>query len=332
LIVETDEQGHYETILFRGGEYVVFIALKGSKGPPFMEYPLIKEKSSMRLDFHVPPNLYRVHVVDSETGDGIVGADVYADCTFAEGKRGESSVSITDESGIAELPPFRPGGVAVRAEANGYLPSDWTREFVNDFAVARLLTLELRPIGATKPLLLFLHNGAPAVNADLRAQAALDNISPFWEGRTDPTGFIGIPDYADGSFILVRHPAAGTTIKRWQTSEASGGNLQWTLPPHSPPLSIQVNRAWGDPVSASLALWLDGQRVTGSTLAWLAGSPVGGTNSQGKWQAHNLPPTPISILAWTHSGTGSALSGSFDYHAVTVPFPWPCIVEIQTAD
>ncbi|MCP4545593.1 MAG: hypothetical protein GY835_03875 [bacterium] len=332
LIVETDEQGHYEVILFRPGEYVVLVRLEGGKSPAFFDYPQIAEKFSVVVDFQVPPNRYWVNVIDSETRDGIAGAEVYADSTFAEGQRGESSLSITDDKGIAELPPFRRGEVAVSAKAKGYLPSEWTRELVNESALERELTLELRPIGATAPLRLLLSDGAPAVNAEVRAQAALDNTLPFWEGRCDQTGVVNIPDYADGAYILVRHPDAGSTIRRWRRSEASGEYLEWSLASPAPPLSVNVSRAWGDPVGASLALWLFDLRVTGRTLAWLAGSPVGGTNSQGKWQAHNLPPTPISVLAWTHSVTGGALAGAYDSFAVPVPFPWPEIVQIETAD
>ncbi|MCP4658689.1 MAG: carboxypeptidase regulatory-like domain-containing protein [bacterium] len=332
LHVETDAQGRYEVMLFRAGDYPVFIRLEGAELPAVLDHVQVPEKFEVLHDFHIPANRYRVKVADSKAGDGIAGAEVYADNSSTEGQPADSFKYFTNENGIAHLRPLRQGEVTVGARAKGYLPSDPLTEPVGDSPLEREIIIRLDPIGRTKRLRLLLSTGTAAVNADVRAQAALDNTLPFWEGRTDTSGFIEMPDYADGAFILIRHPEAGTKIRRWRTSEASGGDLEWSLAPPAPPLSIQVSRSWGDPVGASLALWLASRRVTGRTLAWLAGSPVGGTNRQGKWQAHNLPPVPISILAWTHSGTDRAQAGAYDSFAVTVPFPWLDLVEIHTAD
>ncbi len=332
LHVETDEQGRYEVLLFRDGDFPVFIRLKGTELPALLDHVKVPEKFEVVHDFHVPANRYQVQVVDSETGDGIAGAEVYADNSPAGGQRADSFSYLTNENGIVHLRPLRQGDVTLGARAKTYLPSDPLIEPVGDSPLEREITISLDPIGRTKRLRLLLSTGKPAINAAVRAQSALDNNLPFWEGRTDTRGFVELPDYADGAFILIRHPEAGTRIRRWRASEASGGDLEWLLAPPAPPLSIQVSRSWGDPVGASLSLWLEGQRITGRTLAWLAGSPVGGTNRRGKWQAHNLPPTSIKILAWTHSGSDRALVGAYDSFAVTVPFPWLELVEIHTAD
>ncbi len=326
-----DEDGAYETVLFHPGYYVVFVALEGARGPRYVDFLDEPIMADTKLDFHIPANVYRVRVVDATSGTGVAGAEVGAD--NAGERKKASQGAVTDADGVAELQPLRPGTLEVWVTAEGYLPSERLTEQVPDGQVERELTIMLRPVESTARLRVVLGDGSPAAGAEVRAQPALDNALPLWENRCDAQGLVDVPAQADGAFLLIRHPAAGILIRPWRGSEVSGNDLVWRLPAAATPLRVRVTNSWGEPAAwAQLAVWIDGVRVTGRTLAWMAGSTVGGSDSRGLWQAHNLPATPIGILAWMRSEAAGALGGSYDSMASPVAYPWTETVEIEALE
>lgn len=80
---------------------------------------------------------------------------------------------------------------------------------------------------------------------------------------------------------------------------------------------------------------VEGARVYGTSLAWLTGSPVGGTDGRGVWQGKNLPARDLTLFAWSGGGGSGAdtaanvLSGALDGLATVVRFPWGGRVEVE---
>ena len=331
LRVQTDERGAYGAVLWGPGGYLIQVDLAATPGPPFVEVEPIEE--SRTLDFHIPGSSYSVRVLDEETGRGIAGAAVSAGNHYVDPRLGERDAgqkATTGEEGVAELQPLRPGELMVAARADGYLPSETLTETVPEAEVERELTLRLRPVGPTKALRLLLPGGAPAAGAELRAQRGLGDDSALWQGRGDAEGEVQVPDLAEGAFLLVRHPQAGSVVREWR-----GGveMVQWTLPPAAPPLAVAAVRPSGEAAAyVPLALWLDGVRLTGRSLAFLAWSLHAGAGQDGSWLGRNLPPTPLRLLAWTAAEQEAALDGLFDARALAVAAPWPAVVRLETVD
>ncbi len=331
LVVETDDSGRYEAMLFRSGFYTILVRPQGVRGPPFREYTAEPIMESTTLDFHIPASTYRVRVFDAVSSDGIAGAEVVSDNEFANG-RGSSFPIVTGQDGLADLQPLRPGRVVLTAKAKGYLPSEpLVREVGND-SEEHVLTVELTPVGRFSELRLTLPDGAPASGAQARAQVALDNSPPLWEGRSDGEGGVDIPDLADGAWLLLRHPQAGFLVRRWR---ARGAEADWALPTASPPLAIRVLRPWGEAPArwAQLTFWVDDVPVTGTSLAWLTSSRVSGTDARGIWRGYNLPRSSIKVLAWMpHDVTARNSPEMLASLAVPLSPPWAEVVEIQSAE
>ncbi len=331
LRVQTDERGAYEAVLWGPGGYLIQVDLATTSGPPFVEMETIEESGT--LDLHVPGSSYSVRVLDAETGRGIAGAAVSAGNRYVDPRLGERDAgqkATTDEEGVAELQPLRPGELMVAARADGYLPSETLTETVPERELERELTFRLRPVGPTKALRLRLPGGAPAAGAELRAQRGLGDDSALWQGLTDATGEVQVPDLAEGAFLLVRHAQAGSLVRGWR-----GGveTAVWTLPPAAPPLAVAAVRPSGEPAAyVPLALWLDGVRLTGRSLAFVAWSHHAGAGQDGSWLGRNLPPEPLRLLAWTAAEQEAALAGLFDARALAVPAPWPAAVRLETID
>ncbi|MEM7481448.1 MAG: carboxypeptidase-like regulatory domain-containing protein [Acidobacteriota bacterium] len=335
LVVDSDTQGEYEAFLFPDSFYrAVMIQLKDHSGPPFVDLVMQPLDQIDTLDFHLPGATYKVRVIDETTGVGIPDATVYASNRFLDGgkegpERRVSQSTTTDEEGIAELQPLRPGTVELTARAEQYLPSSPVREAIPDAEDEQELELTLQPEGKTARLRLLLPSGLPASGARLLALSDLNQKQPLWEGQADHQGELEVPHSVDTALLLVRHPTAGFLLKSW-----TGGSdeIEWSLPSRASPLKIQVLDPAGDPVAlAMVKLKIAEHWLAGSTLAWLTESR-GGANQRGIWQATSIPAGPIEILAWRREATLSALAGVLDPQAVALEYPWPSTVEVIAAE
>jgi hypothetical protein len=254
------------------------------------------------LDFHLPATTGTVRVLDSETELPIDGARVIFTSRW-EAEKGSKANSVdarTNAEGIAKLPPVHPGEVAIHVTAKGYVPSDAARLTVaEDDSELPEITVRLRRQGEAERLRLALAGGAEAGGAELVAIASLAAFEPAWSGSADGAGRVEVPRRLDGSYLLVRHPAAGFDLRRWQATEGAEEAV-WNLPPlPASPLVVRVVGAGGRPVPwAHLTLWVRGARLEGPALGWLTGGPAG-TNADGLWRAANVPAGRLELLAWS---------------------------------
>ncbi|MCP4546607.1 MAG: hypothetical protein GY835_09105 [bacterium] len=148
--------------------------------------------------------------------------------------------------------------------------------------------------------------------------------------RANGEGCVEPPRSAAGGYLLVKHPAAAFLIREW-LPRVGESELSWDLPAASDrPLLIHVKDAWGEDAvpNAELALWVDGWRLSGRTLAWLTGAP-GRADRNGFWTVTNLPRDTVAVLAWELRMRDEAYAGRLDSQAVDVEYPWPESVEIH---
>jgi hypothetical protein len=103
-----------------------------------------------------------------------------------------------------------------------------------------------------------LPNGAAAADAEVWAFDPAMN--PVWSGKATSEGVIEMPDVAMGATLLLRHPQAASSARRWD------GESVWKLEPPAEPLSLTV-----DP-SAPISVWLDGVQLSGPALSFAAWS------------------------------------------------------------
>lgn len=326
LRVETDEEGRYETVLFRPGIYLIRVEIAGREGPGFVEMTNREPiTDSQRLDFLVPGNRFEVEVTDRSSGEPIAGAHVSCLNRADEGPT-VALESATGEDGMALLPPLRPGALKVDVQADGYLPSELEADRVEEHDKNRRLTIALEPEGERRALLLTLPDGRPAGYAEVREQMVPGGNSP-WRSAADVSGRVEVPDAVQGSTLLIRHPDAAFLVATWRPG--SGEITHWQLPRSQPPLAVFVAEPWGDPASfASLAVKVDGRWWTGPELAWLTRSRTA-TSSSGQWLGAQLPEVPLELVAW---GRESASAGLAPLEAAAVSVPWPNAggpVEIQ---
>jgi hypothetical protein len=338
LRVATDESGAYRAELFRAGYYAVNVFVDGADGAPshveLLDRPIREDAT---LDFRLPDNRFVVRVVDAETREGIPGAKVIVGNTFSleEGPYRDSAVEkrsvlggVTNRAGVSRLRPLHRGELTVRASAEGYLPSDLLEYRVEPDERAHEFVVALQRISDTLEVHFLLHDGLlPAAHAEVRLQTALGNTVPLWSGTADAEGLLELPGDLPETFALVRHPAAGSSIRRLLPGSAPD---TWTLATAAPPLSVEVTHPWGDPARwAQLAVWIGDACVTGPTLAWFAGTTPA-ADEAGFWQARNLPASSLRILAWS---SGRDLEArALEPLAVNVSYPWRAVLEIEAVE
>lgn len=329
LTVTTDDEGSYSTIFFRPWRYHVDVRVDGPERAGFNDVCVIL--ADMTLDFHLPANRYEVRVVDELTGAGVSEATLSYSSRWGESNISGGHSAITDENGLAKLPPLRPGRLDVRVLAEDYFRSD--QEWPIDEAGDQVFTVALKPVGETDELRVLLPNGLPARDAlvGLLPGADVRPTGPPWSDRADAEGKVRVPETLVGRSVVALHPQAAFLIRRWQPSAFS--ETVWTLPQPAPPLVVHTVRPSGGPTRAVIGLVVDGHRLTGSLLTQLTRSRSNGTNREGVWTASHLPPVPVTVCAWSDVHSELAFrDGLLDSLAVTVPYPWPQAVEVPVAD
>jgi hypothetical protein len=314
---EADEDGDYELVLFRPARYDIYVALEGREGPPFISLKEPIEGDTL-LDLYIPDNALRVRVVDEATGEGVGGATV-----MLVGHSRSFRLDETDAEGVALLPPQPPGPLRLVAAAEGYEEGPGVETIVGPEDRSREIRLPVRKTGAVPAVRLLLPGGAPAAGAEAWAVAAPGpDAAALWRGTADARGVLKLPRSVDGALLLVRHPGAGGGARRIDLPEREGAEpVPWTLAPRAPTLAIQVERAEGEPAPwARLAVWVDGQPLTGTPLRWLLGADM--ADSRGSWLATNLPAAPVDLVAWEAGSPDPPMGPSTRAMAMTVPFPW----------
>ncbi|MEM9555911.1 MAG: carboxypeptidase-like regulatory domain-containing protein [Acidobacteriota bacterium] len=339
IMAETDDEGRYEVILFRPGDYSVRITQPHRPGLPFRDYVQIPDQLYVELDFQLPHNRVHIRAIDERSGDGVPGARVTANNFFPSESESESVETLvadtpydavmqkgeTDDEGWLAFPPLRQGRVELVVRADGYKMV--SREFdVSANERPREIVVPLLSAGSHTILRLNGPDGQPVAGAEL---VGLDthSIRPEWRGTTDREGDCEIPEHLVGSLVLVRAPTAAFLVRPWTPHDASRDATTWQLRPAAPRLEVDIHRPWGDPASeANIAIWQDGKLLSGSVLQWLTGHSS--SDRYGKWRASNLPPGPLSMVARV-GGDPSALPPAV---ATNISFPWqtdPVVVTLE---
>lgn len=320
----SDDAGRYELTLWHGSDaWSAEVTVPGRAGPPFIE-GFLQINGSQTLDFHVPRTLSTVRVLDAGSGRAIAGASVSAANIFTH-RSGEEMTLIqhatTDTDGIASLAPLRRGKLEIRAYAGGYRDSEKidagrieAGENDRDFEV------RLRPIGAIVRIRLRTDDGRPAAGADLWAVAATHGVQrPLWRGQSDADGVAEVPRDLDGATLLIRSPFTASAVRPFH---AGSSEREIVLQPAAPPIHVDAAPR------TRIALWIDGVRVTGPAVTFLAWSSEA-SDAEGNWSAKNLPRQPLRILAWRRVPEPEIAAGLRDVSSTTIPYPWPSMVRLQ---
>ncbi len=340
-VTETGEDGAYEVVVVDPVR-TVSIELSGVDRAPYVDFFMPALDQSRDLDFHLPDGTFQARVLDAATGRGVPRATVDLRNGFFEesedggaGKR-EKAVfqsAVADDTGTALLPPMREGTLEIRASAKGYSRMrEPLKAQVLDDRADQTFEIRLDPIGDSVAVHLLLPGGVPAAGADVVLLDSLASGRELFAAKADADGAVEPPRKQVG-WLLVKHPAAGSSVRPWQPSDDEG-ELEWTLPPAADrPLTLRVTDGSGLQAAprAEVAVWVEGRRLSGSTLAWLVGaSPLADPN--GYWIGRNLPPGPVSVLAWSGRAREDAWAGRLDAKATAVPYPWPHAAEIRAEE
>ncbi len=325
LHVPTEENGFYETLLFRSGNYVALVRPVDGPEAPYVDFRAESVETNLEWNFHLPDNRWTVRVQDVVTGAGIPDARVAVGSRAVERGQRSTQSTRTDAAGLARLPPLDWGQVELWAEAEGYLRSGVTEIELSSTQKEGTITLTLEPQGEKRGLRCRLPDGTAASHTKALLVADLRQPIPLWESESDGEGRLAVPARFAQGWLLLRHPQSAFLVRRWSSAEAS--RRDWILPAPAPALSVQVVRG-GDPaVSAHLQLWLDEQPLAGPLLYWLTASrPVDG---EGRWVAHHLPQKPLRLLA---AASGEEMAPLSELQARAIDFPWPSLVVLEISD
>jgi hypothetical protein len=239
--------------------------------------------------------------------------------------------AVTDGEGQARLPPLRQGHLELRAAAEGYRDlMEPVHAEILDEETSQTFQVFLEPLGERITLHLKRPDGQPAAGAEVLLMENLETGRGLFSTRTDTDGSALIPRQPAGALLLGKHPDAAFLIREWRPSD-NDTELTWDLRPASERnLALKLTDKWGAEAAAraELALWIEGKRLVGRTLAWLTNSrPL--ADSNGFWIGTNLPRTGVSVVAWSPTLRPDAQRGELDALATEVAFPWPETVEIQ---
>lgn len=325
---KSDASGRYEVVLWEGGKYVAEVKLEDEPGVPSHLDLVNVDHSTTTLDFHIPRAIHRVRVLDDQTGVPIAGALITVFNSWNDPEQGPRRVGrnvATGPQGEALLPGLRAGTAEVHASAEGYQGADPVNLVAGPGQPARTIEIRLRPREASRTASVLLPDGSAAVGARL---SALSAGVPVWSGMADKDGTVAIPSTLHAEMLLASHPGAGLFAGRW-----TGGAQPLTvrLPPAAAPVVVKVVRSDGSAARfAPVTIWLDGLPISDPALAVFTGA-VAATDAEGVWVGRNLPAAGFRIAAVrSRSRTGNP--AAIEPLATQVPFPWPGVVTIRTAD
>ena len=319
LETRTDDEGAYEMTFL---EPLALLVIEGAGGEFDVRRFSPALADSRELDIHLPDNDLRVKVVDAATGEGVAGASV----SLFHQETEATHLEVTDDAGVARLSSLGSGALEIQALAKGYLPPREPVWVEVDGKKDQDFEVRLDPLGETVALHLTLPNGAPAAGAEVWLAMTLEG-PPLATASANGEGVVELPRQA--GVLLAKHRAAAFLVRPWRPHEGEQ-EVEWAFPDASGrPLTVQVRDSAGKGLRSELALWIGGNRLAGSMLAWLTDTDSR-TDSNGVWSGRNLPQAPVGILAWEPASTDRSedLSGE----ATGVPFPWPEPVEVRAVE
>lgn len=338
-----DEDGRYRAVALQPLR-LVSVAFDGIRQEPWQRMYLPPLDSSQELDFDVPDAEVSVRVVDAASGQPIAGADVAVRNEVSPraaadaSDRGQDNPRMqmigrshrTDDDGVVELPPPRPGRVVITAFAQSYRPLEEPLALdILDPPQDQQLEIRLEPIGKTVEMRLKLPDGSPAAGAEVVRVDAIPWSTTSFTGRADAGGVVTVPAEPAEGLLLLRHPGAAFGIVEWRAGGAED-TVEWMFSPAAPPLVV---RAW-DPSGeepaphAEIALWVGGRNLSGAALHWLTETlPM--TDADGFWSPRHLPPEPVHVLGWDPVLEREARAGDLDSMGTEIEFPWSGRVDVR---
>lgn len=286
MVIHTDEEGAYETTLFRGGHFMATIRLEGLD-QPYLE-GLDAIHASGRLDFRLPRNHFVVEVVDESTGEPVAAADVTL-VNIGEDRKQSGQKGETDEEGRLRLPPLRKGSVSIYVTKDAY-----RQESLEDVPVLgdsdeeTVLRVELRPEGRGWPLQIFSPIATPLQGAEVAvANRATANI--LWSDFSDSVGRVEVPSDLGGDVLLLKHRDTGFDVRPVPWHPDPDDPTVWSAPAKASPLIVRAVGNDGDPSPWSgMVLWIDDIALQGVLLGWLTHGTAG-CDDAGFWRVSNLP-------------------------------------------
>ena len=317
----TDEDGMYRVVLWHTGRY----GLKAS----LVDHPEvgafdenIRIDEDRTYDIVIPRNQIRIRTVSSSDGTALADVEVYAVSASGEADQRERFFVkvLSEPSGLAKLPPIRPGQLEIHARKTGYrdatLSTTITKETAEQDITIRLVS------DAEPTLTLMLPSGAVADHCDIIV--ASESTGQILSSTvSDEAGRAAISHFGD-ELVIVRHPLAATDVMRARDVRALS---EWRLRSPGPSLHVHIVDAGNEPVaSATLTLFLRGFTLTGAALA--AASHFASRSAvTGDWMFFHPPPDAIALLA-RKTVSIPTVRGL----ATAIDFPWPGDVTIRVVD
>jgi hypothetical protein len=329
VVIETDEEGLYEVVLWQARRYIVEVVLQERRSmPPFSEE--VQVTSSRTLDFRVPGNRVRAHVYDEASGKPVIGAEVLIRNRWPGELGARSSVvSISVDDDVTELPPQRTGMSEINVRAAGYAPAGPFHLTVDERLTEKTFDIPMNRSSDGASLLILLDGATPAAGAEM-ATFAGDRMT--WHAAADETGRILIPESVTQIRAIVRHPGAASDVV--VLGPLTPGQ-RLSLARAAPPLLVKAVDRQGrviGPAAANVALWLaGGVRLTGAEAAFATWS-LAATAPDGTFLAKGVGSRPVRILLTRRASPREIAAGIFDSLATTITYPWPAVAEIVVAD
>jgi hypothetical protein len=229
----------------------------------------------------------------------------------------------TGAEGLADLFPPRAGQLDLTATADGYRPAESSVEVLAGDESEHVVTLSMDPAETDgDSLILVLSGGRPAYDAKIQVRTSFDAPRPAWSGQCDSRGMVTLPALADNQLLLISHPDAALTLRRWQSPGRNAPSTTWQLTPRGTGLQVRVVDSAGQPAPwANLAFQVDGIWLAGWSLSFLSqvGFPV--ADDTGHWFSPAFPSTPIRVVAWP-SGSAWPSLGERESFATRIDPPF----------
>lgn len=325
----TDYRGEYAVTLWQPQRYVIDAVLYDHPAIPAFSQ-LVQINGSMTLDVHIPLNSLRARIYDASNGKPIERAEITIHNRWADESGQHSAVkSVPATSELSPLPPQRVGTSEIRVRAAGYSDAGPIVVTVDANLRERIIDIPMSPSSRTARVLIRLDGVSPAAGAEM---AAWSGEELTWLGSADDAGSISVPDDVARSRVVIRHPSAASDVVVFGTLTDSE---TLSLGRAAEPLMVRVVRKDGSPVGpqpAGVSLWLKGGvRLSGAEAGFATWS-FGATSPDGTVLLKGLWPKPLRLFATRAATPQQIRTGMFDGLAITVPYPWPAIVDVPLVD
>lgn len=342
----TDSRGSYEVVVVEPLA-MVSVELEGRPQAPWTDYFTKPLGETTELDFDLPASEHQVRVGDRQTGEGISGALVAFRNSYAiepaagavsrevarHGRdRGVSQTVLSDDQGVAWLPPLRVGSVEVHVSAEGYeSPKEPLRAVVEDVGESLTLEVLLEPLADRVEVVALLASGNPAAGAEFQLLRSVESGMALTSGSADGGGRFTLPRSGSGMVLVVRHPLAGGLAREWTVDPERSETVLQLQPPSGQALRVRALRAGGQVAESEVALGVltEAGLASGGVLHWLFGAQL---DASGLVTLTGLPAAPVQVLAWDRSRSPEAQVGALNSLSTSVSWPRSEIIEIQVAE